>query len=80
MTALRTLVPSGAGRLGVRGRSVRVRLTLLYGALFFASGVALLAMTYLLVRRETGPLVVATHNPSNLLPSGRRSATIPAIA
>ncbi len=64
----------------MRGRSVRVRLTLLYGALFFASGVALLAITYLLVRRETGPLVVATHNPNKLLPSSGTSATIPAIA
>src|SRR5262245_11323006 len=32
------------------GRTVRVRMTLLYGALFLVSGAALLAVTYLLVR------------------------------
>jgi signal transduction histidine kinase len=40
------------------GRSVRLRLTVLYGALFLVSGAALLAITYLLVRRETAPVVV----------------------
>jgi signal transduction histidine kinase len=40
------------------GRSVRFRLTVLYGALFLVSGAALLAITYLLVRRETAPVVV----------------------
>ncbi|MFF5263841.1 sensor histidine kinase [Actinomadura viridis] len=34
-------------------RTVRMRLTLLYGSLFTASGAALLAITYLLVRRNT---------------------------
>jgi signal transduction histidine kinase len=34
-------------------RTVRMRLTLLYGALFTASGAALLAITFLLVRRKT---------------------------
>ncbi|MFC5754632.1 sensor histidine kinase [Actinomadura rugatobispora] len=34
-------------------RTVRMRLTLLYGALFTASGAALLAITFLLVRRNT---------------------------
>jgi signal transduction histidine kinase len=38
-------------------RTVRLRLTLLYGALFAASGAALLAITYLLVR-STGYLVL----------------------
>jgi signal transduction histidine kinase len=35
-------------------RTVRLRLTLLYGALFLASGAALLAITYGLVSRSTG--------------------------
>jgi hypothetical protein len=34
---------------------VRLRLTLLYGALFLASGAALLAITYVLVRNATNP-------------------------
>jgi signal transduction histidine kinase len=34
-------------------RTIRMRLTLLYGALFTASGAALLAITFLLVRRKT---------------------------
>jgi len=37
-------------------RTVRLKLTLLYGALFLASGAALLAVTYLLVSRAT-PMV-----------------------
>lgn len=35
-------------------RTVRLRLTLLYGALFLVSGAVLLAITYLLVRHATG--------------------------
>jgi signal transduction histidine kinase len=35
-------------------RTVRLRLTGLYGALFLASGIALLSVTYLLVTRATG--------------------------
>jgi len=35
-------------------RTVRLRLTLLYGGLFSASGAGLLAITYFLVRRATG--------------------------
>jgi signal transduction histidine kinase len=35
-------------------RTVRLRLTLLYGALFLVSGAALLAITYVLVRHATG--------------------------
>jgi two-component system sensor histidine kinase VanS len=42
-------------------RTVRLRLTLLYSGLFLVSGVALLAITYLLVRRATVPdLIVPT--------------------
>jgi signal transduction histidine kinase len=40
----------------------------------------LLTITYLLVRRETGPLVVATHNPSKLFPADGTATTIPAVA
>jgi two-component system sensor histidine kinase VanS len=41
-------------------RTVRLRLTLLYSSLFFVSGAVLLAITYVLVRRASGPdLVVA---------------------
>jgi signal transduction histidine kinase len=41
-----------------RPRTVRLRLTLLYGLLFAVSGAVLLAMTYLLVRHSTGHLVL----------------------
>jgi signal transduction histidine kinase len=40
-------------------RSVRLRLTLLYGALFLVSGAALLAVTYVLVDHATGDVLVA---------------------
>ncbi|HXA61839.1 MAG TPA: HAMP domain-containing sensor histidine kinase [Streptosporangiaceae bacterium] len=40
----------------LRPRTVRLRLTLLYGALFAASGAVLLAITYLLVSQSTGSL------------------------
>jgi two-component system sensor histidine kinase VanS len=46
-------------------RTVRRRLTALYSGLFFLSGAALLAITYILVRRSSGPdLVVAGGSPS----------------
>jgi hypothetical protein len=49
-------------------RTVRLRLTLLYGGLFLVSGAVLLAITYLLVRRSSRPdLVVAgggRHGPT----------------
>jgi signal transduction histidine kinase len=51
----RALVPS---RLGPASRTVRFRLTLLYGALFLAGGAGLLAITYLLVAHFTGPRVL----------------------
>jgi two-component system, OmpR family, sensor histidine kinase VanS len=42
-------------------RTVRRRLTLLYSSLFFVSGAALLAITYILVRRSGGPdLIIPT--------------------
>jgi signal transduction histidine kinase len=54
-------------------RTVRLRLTLVYGGLFLASGAALLAITYLLVVRATNgvilhgqnSVVVGTHNGSH---------------
>jgi signal transduction histidine kinase len=39
-------------------RTVRLRLTLLYGGLFLLSGAALLTVTYLLVRHSTGNIFV----------------------
>ena len=44
-------------------RTVRLRLTLLYGGLFLVAGVALLTITYVLVRASTGSsLFVKQHN------------------
>ena len=51
----------------LRPRSVRLRLTLLYGGLFLLSGAALLAITYLLVRHATGHGV--TVKSRSILPS-----------
>ncbi len=49
--------------------TVRLRLTLLYGALFLVSGTALLAITNLLFRRSTGiNLIVPTEEPNDLSP------------
>jgi two-component system sensor histidine kinase VanS len=46
--------------LHLPSRTVRLRLSLLYSGLFLVSGAALLAVTYILVRRSSGPdLVVA---------------------
>ena len=46
--------------VGCHLRTVRLRLTLLYGGLFLVSGVALLAATYLIFRSNTGvDLIVA---------------------
>jgi len=41
-------------------RTIRLRLTLVYGGLFIASGAALLAITYLLVLRATDEVLVGT--------------------
>jgi signal transduction histidine kinase len=41
-----------------RGRTVRLRLTLLYGVLFLVSGTVLLGLTYLLVRHNTPSFVL----------------------
>ncbi|HEX3432454.1 MAG TPA: ATP-binding protein [Solirubrobacteraceae bacterium] len=54
--------------LRLPSRTVRLRLTLLYSSLFFVSGAVLLTITYVLVRRASGPdLVVAggsAHGPT----------------
>ncbi|MGI8713007.1 MAG: sensor histidine kinase [Solirubrobacteraceae bacterium] len=50
--------------LDLPSRTVRLRLTLLYGGLFLVSGVALLAIMYLLFRQTTGvDLIVPTGTP-----------------
>src|SRR2546421_3115224 len=50
--------------LHLPSRTVRLRLTLLYSGLFLASGLALLATTYLLFRSNTGvDLIVPTGTP-----------------
>jgi signal transduction histidine kinase len=43
-------------------RTVRLRLTLVYAGLFLASGVGLLAITYVLVRHATGSVIIGTSN------------------
>jgi signal transduction histidine kinase len=50
-----------AQRLSLRlpRRTVRLRLTLVYAALFLASGAGLLAITYVLVRHATGDVLIA---------------------
>jgi signal transduction histidine kinase len=47
-------------------RTVRLRLTALYGALFTASGAVLLAITYLLVRSTDGLVLVRNGTPGRL--------------
>ena len=43
-------------------RTVRLRLTVLYGALFLASGAALLAITYFFVDASTGNAFIVHNN------------------
>ncbi|MCO6009020.1 HAMP domain-containing histidine kinase [Actinoallomurus purpureus] len=50
-------------------RTVRLRLTLLYGGLFVASGAVLLTITYLLFRHSTGHLVVLNYEHGRPAPS-----------
>jgi signal transduction histidine kinase len=60
-TPPRSAPPPGAprGRWRLPRRTVRLKLTLLYGGLFLASGAALLAVTYVLVSRRL-PVAIAT--------------------
>ena len=57
--------PAGAAasrsRLGPPRRTIRLRLTLLYGGLFLLSGIALLVLTYLLVAANF-PLIGQSHH------------------
>jgi signal transduction histidine kinase len=60
-------------------RSVRLRLTLLYGALFLVSGAGLLAINYILVKRQyTGSFFVSTvGGPGVNVPDGGVQAAVP---
>ena len=51
--------------LHLPSRTVRLRLTLLYGGLFFLSGVALLAITYLIFRRASRVNVIVPNGPTH---------------
>jgi two-component system sensor histidine kinase VanS len=53
--------------LHLPSRTVRLRLTLLYGGLFLVSGLALLATTYLLFRSNTGVDLIV---PTGIVPTG----------
>jgi hypothetical protein len=75
---------SWARRPWLPRRTVRLRLTLLYGALFLASGAALLAITYVLAWNATpgGRLdpnlarnLIRTGSP-NLIPTGRKNPVL----
>jgi signal transduction histidine kinase len=65
-------------------RTVRLRLTLLYGGMFLVSGAVLLAITYLLVRHSTGSLFLlrahGSHAPVQLRSGAAPPATIPTVA
>jgi two-component system, OmpR family, sensor histidine kinase VanS len=77
--ALRIPRPSLAGLaprrwLHLPWRTVRLRLTLLYGALFFVSGAALLAITYLIFRSASRVNVLVPNGPTHRA-VGRDAAT-----
>jgi two-component system sensor histidine kinase VanS len=64
--------------LHVPSRTVRLRLTLLYGGLFLVSGVALLATSYLLFRSSTGvDLIVPTGIPHGSTSPGAHNGALP---
>ena len=66
--------------LHLPSRTVRLRLTLLYSGLFFLSGLALLAATYLLFRSTTGvDLIVPTGIPHRSPGPGRQVLTDPEL-
>jgi signal transduction histidine kinase len=59
-------------------RTIRLRLTLVYGGLFVASGAALLAITYVLVRHATDQVLVGTKaNTSFVVGNTSNSQTAP---
>jgi len=51
--------------LHLSSRTVRLRLTLLYGGLFVVSGVVLLATTYLIFRRASGVNLIVANGPTH---------------
>ena len=55
---------SGLAARLVRQRTVRFRLTLLYGGLFIVSGICLFALAYLLINQLSPRLFVAVYSPS----------------
>ncbi len=57
--------PTPRRMLHLPSRTVRLRLTLLYSALFFISGVALLAITYLIFRRASRVNVIVPNGPTH---------------
>jgi two-component system, OmpR family, sensor histidine kinase VanS len=68
--ALRLPRPSLAGLaprrwLHLPSRTVRLRLTLLYGGLFFVSGLVLLAITYVIFRRASRVNLIVPNGPSH---------------
>lgn len=56
-------------------RSVRLRLTVLYGSLFFVSGALLLALTYVLVLRATAGGLVTVPGGLGVTPTGALAET-----
>jgi len=56
--ALRDRVPIFRSRIHLPRRTVRLRLALIYGGLFFVAGVVLLTVTYALVHHSTGNIGV----------------------
>jgi two-component system, OmpR family, sensor histidine kinase VanS len=64
--------------LHLPSRTVRLRLTLLYSGLFLASGVALLATTYVLFRSTTGvDLIVPPWTPHGSTSPGAHNGALP---
>jgi two-component system, OmpR family, sensor histidine kinase VanS len=51
--------------LHLPSRTVRLRLTLLYGGLFFISGVVLVAITYLIFRRDSRVNLIVPNGPTH---------------
>jgi signal transduction histidine kinase len=80
MTSLVGPAPRRHLLVGLSGYSVRLRLTVLYAALFLVCGAALLALTYALVahRYHGGLLTTTTHNALTRAPG--KAATVKAVS